>query len=91
MNKAQLIDCVQKKLGDDVSKLAAERSVDAVLSAIKLGMRTDKEVQLVGFGSFAVSHRAARRGYNPYTKKPMKIRAMKTIRFKAGLDLREIL
>ena len=52
MNKAQLIDCVQKKLGDDVSKLAAERSVDAVLSAIKLGMRTDKEVQLVGFGSY---------------------------------------
>jgi len=48
-------------------------------------------VQLVGFGSFSISHRAARGGYNPYTKKPMKIKAMKTVRFKAGLDLREVI
>ena len=47
-------------------------------------------MQLVGFGAFAVATRAARRGYNPHTERPMKIRAMKTIRFKAGLDLKGV-
>jgi len=91
MNKAQLVEYVQKKLGDRIARTAAENSVDAVLAAIKQGLRVDKEVQLVGFGSFSISHRAARGGYNPYTKKPMKIKAMKTVRFKAGLDLREVI
>jgi len=45
-------------------------------------------VQLVGFGTFDVATRAARRGYNPYTRRPMKIRAMKTVRFKAGVLLK---
>ena len=48
----------------------------------------DKEVALVGFGTFAIATRPARRGFNPHTKQPMKIRAMKTIRFKAGAALR---
>ena len=89
MNKAELVDEVQKLLGRDVSNAAAERAVDAVLSAVERGLRRDKEVQLVGFGAFAVATRAARRGFNPHTKQPMKIRAMKTIRFKAGQTLRE--
>jgi DNA-binding protein HU-beta len=45
---------------------------------------------LVGFGAFAVATRAARRGFNPHTQQPMKIRAMKTVRFKAGADLRAL-
>ena len=88
MNKAELIDEVQKRLGSETSKAAAERAVDAVLGAVGQGIKRDREVQLVGFGAFAVATRAARRGYNPHTKRPMKIRAMKTIRFKAGLDLK---
>lgn len=88
MNKAELINEVQKRLGADMSKAAAERAVDAVLGAVGQGLRRDREVQLVGFGAFSIGTRAARRGYNPHTRQPMKIRAMKTIRFKAGLDLK---
>ncbi len=90
MNKAELVDEVRKQLGTDTSIAAAERAVDAVLAAVGRGLKRDKEVQLVGFGAFAVTTRAARRGFNPHTKKPMKIRAMKTIRFKAGQGLRAV-
>lgn len=90
MNKAELVDEVRKLLGNETSLAAAERAVDAVLSAVGRGLRRDKEVQLVGFGAFAVATRAARRGFNPHTKQPMKIRAMKTIRFKAGQTLKAL-
>lgn len=90
MNKSELIDEVQRRLGEGTSKAAAERSVDAVLQAVGHGLKRDREVQLVGFGAFAVATRAARRGYNPHTRRPMKIRAMKTVRFKAGLDLKAV-
>jgi nucleoid DNA-binding protein len=90
MNKAELVDEVQKLLGPEISNAAAARSVEAVLTAVGRGLRRDKEVQLVGFGAFAVATRPARRGFNPHTKRPMKIRAMKTIRFKAGAALRSL-
>ena len=90
MNKAELVDVVQKQLGADTSKAAAERAVDAVLAAVKRGLRRDKEVQLVGFGSFALAVRPARRGFNPHTRQPMKIPALKTVRFKAGTELRAL-
>ncbi len=90
MNKAELVAAVQKHLGSTTSKAAAERAVDAILAAVKFGLRKDKEVQLVGFGTFTLAARAARRGYNPHTRQPMKIPAMKTIRFRAGADLRDL-
>ena len=90
MNKAELVLEVRKLLGQETSQAAAERAVDAVLTAVGRGLKRDKEVQLVGFGAFAVATRAARRGFNPHTKQPMKIRAMKTVRFKAGQALREL-
>jgi DNA-binding protein HU-beta len=88
MNKAALIVEVQKILKKGTSKAAAERATEAVLAAVKSGLRRDKEVALVGFGTFAMAVRPARNGYNPHTKQPMKIRAIKTIRFKPGADLR---
>ena len=90
MNKAALIDEVQKILSNGTSKAAAERAAEAVLVAIKRGLRRDKEVALVGFGTFAMAVRPARNGYNPHTKQPMKIRAIKTIRFKPGAYLRSL-
>jgi DNA-binding protein HU-beta len=90
MNKAELVEAVQKNLGVSASKAAAERAIDAVLAAMKRGLRRDREVQLVGFGTFSVAGRPARNGYNPHTRQPMKIPAMKTIRFRAGADLREL-
>ncbi|MDO8543789.1 MAG: HU family DNA-binding protein [Opitutaceae bacterium] len=90
MNKAKLVQEVQKLLANGTSKAAAERATDAVLNAMKRGLRRDKEVSLVGFGTFALAIRPARNGFNPHTKQPMKIRAVKTIRFRAGSELRAL-
>jgi DNA-binding protein HU-beta len=90
MNKAELIAEVQKALGDDTSKAAAERSLDAVLEGIKKGIKKDKSVQLIGFGTFSVAKRAARTGINPQTKEKIKIKASKTVKFKAGTALKEL-
>ena len=90
MNKAALVDVVQKKLGAGASKASAERAVDAVLAAVKHGLSRDREVQLVGFGTFTLATRPARRGSNPHTRKPMNIPAIRTVRFKAGGDLRGV-
>jgi DNA-binding protein HU-beta len=88
MNKAALVEEVQKLLNHGTSKAAAERATEAVLAAVKRGLRRDKEVAIVGFGTFALAIRPARNGFNPHTQRPMKIRAMKTVRFKAGAELR---
>ncbi len=90
MNKATLIAEVRKNFGRGASKASAERATEAVLAAIKRGLRRDREVSLVGFGTFALAVRPARNGFNPHTKQPMKIRAIKTIRFKPGAELRAI-
>lgn len=90
MNKAALVDEVQKLLSRGASKAAAERATEAVLAAVKRGLRRDKEVALVGFGTFALALRPARNGFNPHTRQPMKIRAVKTIRFKPAAELRSL-
>jgi len=88
MNKADLVTEVHKLLGDGSSRAAAERAADSVLRAIKRGLKKDGEVHLVGFGTFSVSQRSARNGYNPHTRQPMKIPAIKLVRFKASSRLR---
>jgi DNA-binding protein HU-beta len=80
MNKAELIDLVQKNLGGETSKRAAADSVEAVLAAISKGVKGGS-VQLIGFGTFKVAKRAARTGRNPKTGEAMKIKASKTVRF----------
>ena len=78
MNKGQLVEAVQKALGKETSKRAAEESVAAVLEAIAKGVKKDGAVQLIGFGTFK---RAARMGRNPKTGEAMKIKASKTVGF----------
>ncbi|MEO5960967.1 MAG: HU family DNA-binding protein, partial [Opitutaceae bacterium] len=90
MNKAELIAEVRKTMANGITKAAAERVTEAVFAAVKKGLRRDKEVTLVGFGTFAIATRPARNGFNPHTQEPMKIRAMKTVRFKAGAELRSL-
>lgn len=84
MNKAQLVEVIQKSLGKDASKACAERALNAVLEAIKAGVKKEKKVQLIGFGTFSVVNRKARVGMNPQTKQKIKIKASKAIKFKAG-------
>jgi len=91
MNKAQLVDIVQKELGREVSHAASERALDAVLNAIRKGVQSSGTVQLVGFGTFRVSKRAARMGRNPKTGEQIQIKASKTVRFSAGQGLKQSL
>ena len=90
MNKAELVNEVHRLLGEGASRAAAERAAESVLCAIKRGLRDDSEVHLVGFGTFSVARRSARKGFNPHTRQPMKIPAMKLVRFKAGSSLRAL-
>ena len=61
MNKVELVEAVQKQLGSETSKAEAERAVTAVINAVKVGVKKDKMVQLVGFGTFKVVERKAAR------------------------------
>ncbi|MEM1157573.1 MAG: HU family DNA-binding protein [Verrucomicrobiota bacterium] len=91
MNRAQLVEKIQKELGKDTSKAAAERALSAVLTSIKAGVKKEKAVQLVGFGTFTVKARKARKGINPKTGESIKIKASKSVGFKPGADFKNSL
>jgi DNA-binding protein HU-beta len=88
MNKAELIEAVQKALGKDITKRAADEAVEAVLDSIAKGIKKDKKVQIIGFGTFEVKKRAARMGRNPKTGESMKIGASKSVGFKPSSVLK---
>jgi DNA-binding protein HU-beta len=88
MNKAELIESIQKALGADATKRAAEQALDAVLDSIAKGVKKDKKVQIIGFGTFEVKKRAARMGRNPKTGEALKIAASKSVGFKASSVLK---
>lgn len=90
MNKAELVEEVQKSLGGDTSKAAAERAVEAVIEGIKKGVKKDKNVQLIGFGTYSVSKRKARTGRNPQTGAEIKIKASNVVKFKPGTGLKSL-
>ena len=73
----------------EVSKSAAERAVDALVSAIKTSLKKGDMVTLVGFGTFYVGTRKARQGRNPRTGEALKIAAAKVPKFRAGKALKD--
>lgn len=87
MNKGQLVEAVAAEL--DMPKVAAQRAVEAVLSAITSGIREDETVSVVGFGSFQRKTRAARTVRNPATGEPMDVKASVTVGFKPYQSLRD--
>ena len=87
MNKSEMIDSIARHA--DISKAAAGRALDAVVSSIKGSLRKGDVVTLVGFGSFFVGKRSARAGRNPRTNEPIKIRAAKVPKFRAGKALKD--
>jgi DNA-binding protein HU-beta len=87
MNKAELIERVAKEMGS--TKAESERYLQAYLGGITAGLKKDKTVQLVGFGTFNVKKRKARKGRNPQTKEEIKIPASKTVSFKVGKTLKD--
>ena len=88
MNKAELI----AKIAEDskLTKKAAETALDAFVTSVEGALKKGEKVQLVGFGTFEVRQRAARKGRNPQTKAEIKIPASKAPVFKAGKALKEL-
>lgn len=87
MNKTELIAAIAEKA--ELSKKDSEKALKALVDVITEELKKDHKVQLVGFGTFEVSSRAAREGRNPQTGKTMKIEACKAPKFKAGKALKD--
>ena len=87
MNKTELVAAVSEQA--DISKKDAEKVLKAFVDVVTEEMKKGEKVQLVGFGTFEVSERAAREGRNPQTGKTMKIEACKAPKFKAGKALKD--
>jgi DNA-binding protein HU-beta len=86
-SKAEVIDRVAEAA--DLTKAAAARAVEALHDIIAESLSAGDSVTFVGFGTYSVSHRAAREGRNPQTGATMKIAATKVAKFKAGKRLKE--
>ena len=87
MNKTELVAAVAEKA--EISKKDSEKALKAFVDVVTEQLKADDKVQLVGFGTFEVSKRAAREGRNPQTVKTMKIAACKAPKFKAGKALKD--
>ena len=87
MNKADVIEHIAQQA--EISKLAAERAVDALVGAVKSSLRKGQPVTLVGFGTFYPGVRAARTGRNPRTGEQLSIAAARVPRFRAGKALKD--
>ncbi len=88
MNKSELVEAVHAKLGG--TKKAAEEAVNAFVDVVTSELAGGNRVQLVGFGTFEVRHRAARKGRNPQTGEERRIPASKAPVFKAGKHLKDV-
>ena len=91
MNKAQLIELIQSKLGADTTKKHAEEALAAVLESIKEGVKESGKVQIIGFGTFASKTREARTGRNPKTGEKLHIPARLRVVFKPSKAFKELL
>ncbi|HOQ37355.1 MAG TPA: HU family DNA-binding protein [Acetivibrio sp.] len=89
MNKTELVNSIASKSG--LSKKNSEAALNAFLSSVEDALKGGDKVVLVGFGTFEVRQRAARKGRNPQTKQEITIPASKAPVFKAGKGLKEII
>jgi DNA-binding protein HU-beta len=87
VNKSELIEHIAKQA--DISKAAAGRALEAVVSGVRASLKKGNSVTLVGFGTFAVGRRAARTGRNPRTGASIKIKAAKVPKFRPGKALKD--
>ena len=87
MNKTEFISAIAEKA--ELSKKDAEKALKAFTDVVEEELKKGEKIQLVGFGTFEVSERAAREGRNPQTGVTMKIEACKAPKFKAGKALKD--
>jgi len=87
MTKAELVEKMAKDAG--ISKAAAEKSLNSLIDGVKKTLKKGNKVTLIGFGTFSVSKRKARKGRNPQTGAPITIKAAKVPKFTAGKALKQ--
>lgn len=85
MNKTELTSKIAEGAG--LTKVDAKKALDAAIDAITAAVKAGDKVALIGFGTFSVAKRPARKGINPATKKAINIPAKNVVKFKAGADL----
>jgi DNA-binding protein HU-beta len=88
MNKADLVKTIAQKA--DLNQATAQKALETMLDTFKATLKKGDKIQLIGFGSFEVAKRAARKGVNPQTKKTISIPAKKVVKFKAGKELKDM-
>ena len=89
MNKTELVAAIAEQT--ELSKKDAEKALKAFTDIVADELKKGEKVQLVGFGTFEVSERAAREGRNPQSGEPMTIAASKAPKFKAGKALKDMI
>jgi len=87
MNKTELINAIAEKA--NLTKVQAKAALDAAISTVGEQLAKGDKVALIGFGTFAVSEKTARKGINPRTKEVIEIPARKAVKFKAGAELND--
>ncbi|MHB1661988.1 MAG: HU family DNA-binding protein [bacterium] len=87
MTKVELVDAIAK--GSKLSKVDSEKALSSFVHAVTGALKKGDVVRMVGFGTFAVTNRAARKGRNPQTGKAIQIKASKSPKFKAGKTLKD--
>lgn len=87
MNKKELISLMAEK--SNLSKINAEKALNAFIETVEESLANGESIQLIGFGTFLVKERAARKGRNPRTKEEIEIPASKVPAFKVGKDFKE--
>jgi DNA-binding protein HU-beta len=89
VNKSELIEHIAKQA--DISKAAATRALEALIGGVRTTLKKNGSVSMVGFGTFAYTNRAPRRGRNPRTGATIKIKAAKVPKFRPGKGLKDAL
>lgn len=89
MNKTDFISAVAEKSG--LSKIDSKKAVEAFFETVSSELKEGGKIALLGFGSFSIAEKAARKGMNPKTKQPIDIPARKSVKFKPGAELNELI
>lgn len=88
MNKTELISSIAEKAG--LTKVQAKAALEAAVNTVTEQLAKGDKVALIGFGTFSVAEKTARKGINPRTKEVIEIPARKAIKFKAGAELNDV-
>lgn len=89
MNKADLVSKIAEDTG--LTKVQSTAALESFMDGVSKALKSGKKITLVGFGSFSVKKRAARKGRNPATGETIRLKAKRVVKFKMGKDLSSML